>query len=452
MNWIQSIVNSFKKGDNKFYNNSFFQLGITGVPFDFTSTWAVETALLRNADVFAVVSQMAKKCASVPYYIKKVDNEKSLRKFNANRNKVNLLHLKSLNDAFNDDYLPIPLENPNPLYDWQHFFQLYTMYLTTTGNVFIYKHYNELDELVGLYLLPSYLMKIYVKEKNTYLENESPILGYDLIYNSGASVPFHASEVEHIKLPNPEWGLNGEHLYGLSPLKPAYYNVENQIQATKHLYKMFKSSGAFGFIFAKGEALKEAQARQFTERIKEMDESKERLARISGIAKEIGFTRIALGNADLQPWKSLDFDRKTICNVLGWRDELLNNDGKSRLGGDESNEARKAVLMDTVLPLLQMLEKSLERCFDKFKGYDNTKFIFDITDMPEVQDDIAKLVEWASKAPITTNEFRELLKYEAIDEDIANKILIRQGYMTLDELEARGLQLPNLEDFENNNA
>jgi hypothetical protein len=44
--------------------------------------------------------------------------------------------------------------------------------------------------------------------------------------------------------------------------------------------------------------------------------------------------------------------------------------------------------------------------------------------MPELQDDINQIVEWANKSPITTNEFRELLNYEPLDNDISEKILI----------------------------
>jgi hypothetical protein len=201
---------------------------------------------------------------------------------------------------------------------------------------------------------------------------------------------------------------------------------------------MFKSSGAFGFMFAKGERLTPDQAKSFKERIIEMDKSKDRLAKIDAVAQEVGFTRIALGNKDLMPWDSLNHDRKTICNVLGWSDELLNNDGKSRLGGDEANEARKRVLTDTILPDLQLIEKALTERFRLIKGYENTELFFDITEMPEMQEDIEKIISWAEKAPITINEFRELIKYEKVESETADKILINRGKMILEDLEMSG--------------
>ncbi len=452
MSWFSNLLNAVQSGVNKYNANAFYQIGQMGVPYDFDNTWAIETAYVKNPDVYAIVKQMSGKAASVPFFVKKIQNEKKYNQFGQNRNYLTKSHLLSKNQAFNEEYLPLPLEQPNPMYGWKHFIQLCITYLNTTGNIFIYKHLNEIDEVVGLYVLPSNLMQIYFKKDTATLENESPVIGYDLIYKNGQNLPFKQSEVEHIKLPNPEWGLNGEQIYGFSPLKAAYYNVENVIQANKHLFKMFKSSGAFGFIFAKGEALDPNQANEFRDRIKEMDASSNRMARISGISKEIGFQRIALSNKDMQPWESLNFDRKTLCNVLGWRDELLNNDkGSSLGGGNEAMEARKGVLLDTLMPQLQLIEEPLNEIFRTFSGYERTAFVFDVTEMPEVQDDINKIIEWANKAPITTNEFRELINYEPRDEDVANKVLINQGKMTLDEIEARGLNLNGFID-EGDNA
>ncbi len=447
MSWFSRLLSSIKTGINKYNANAFYQLGQMGVPFDFDNSWAIETAYAKNPDVYSIVNQMSNKSASVPFYIKKVKDEKALRQYYNKRQFISKDALISKNKAFDNNYLPLPLEQPNVLYGWKHFIQLCSTYLNTTGNIFIYKYLNEIGEVQGLYVLPSNLIKIYLKKDTTTLESESPILGYELIYKTGANLPFSSDEVIHIKLPNPEWGLNGENLYGFSPLKSAYYNVENVIQANKHLYKMFKSSGAFGFIFAKGETLDPKQAEQFADRIKEMDKSSERLARISGISTEIGFQRVALGNKELMPWDSLKYDRKTICNVLGWRDELLNNDkGSSLGGGNEAMEARKSVLLDTIMPQLQLLEESLNQVFITFKGYEKTKFVFDVTEMPEVQQDVSKIVEWANKAPLTTNEFRALMNYEAIEDDLHNKVLIPTGKMTLDEIEARGLNMNLFED------
>jgi len=61
--------------------------------------------------------------------------------------------------------------------------------------------------------------------------------------------------------------------------------------------------------------------------------------------------------------------------------------------------------------------------------------MFDISSMPEVQEDFQQLADWMSKSGLfTTNEARELLKYEALDIDSANVPLVSAGLVRLDEL------------------
>lgn len=444
MGWFsRNLTKYLGKSLNKYYINSFTQVGDVNASFDFDKTWAIETAYAKNPDVFAIVNQMSSKTAQVPCYVKKIEDQNKLNKFKLNRKNITLEHLRLKNKVFSDEYMPFPLDKPNPLYGWKHFIQLFSTYLNTTGDVFIYKHKNELDEIKGYYILPSNLMQIYVKGDNYEFSEQSPVAGYEMQTSIGKNVPFAEDEILHIKTPNPVWSTNAEQLYGFSPLKAAYYNVENVIQANKHLYKMFKSSGAFGFIFSKGESLDPSQAEQFKDRIVEMDSSKDRLARIAGIGTEIGFQRIALSNKDMEPWNSLAFDRKTIANVLGWSDKLMNNDGKSTLGKDDLNDIRKRVLIDTIIPDLELLEEVLTEDFkENFKGYDNTMVCFDITEMPEVQDDVNKIVEWSSKSPLSINERRALINYEPNENEIADKPLVNVGIMTIDELEGRGFDIP----------
>jgi HK97 family phage portal protein len=424
---------------NKINQLYFKYIGGSEVRFDFTNNWAIETAFMQNPDVYAVLMQMASKTATIPYYCKEIADDESYKSYQFKRRNTQattmgmIREMKSQKQAFTSKYKPIPLEQPNPLMKWAEFFQLYKIYLRATGNVFIYILRNEQNKPIAIYLLPSHLMQIKLRADAYNLTLESPVFGYELIYLD-RSVPFLADEVIHIKFPNPSWSFDAQQLFGISPLKSAFHNVENQIDANRHLSKMFKSSGAFGFIFGKGDWLDQNQADQFTERIKEMDESKERMAKISGIAKEIGFQRISLANDELQPWTALAWDRKTICNVLGWMDELMNNDGKASLSSNETSNARKIVLTDNILPDLMLLEESLNQRFIKdFKGYEKYKLCFDISEMPEMQDNIKELLEWADKAPITPNEIRELIKFERKEEPGMDDIWISRGKIRINE-------------------
>ena len=437
MNFFQRIATSLLP--NK-VNQLFFQnLGGGDVMIDPKNTWAIETAFMNNPDVYAILMQQASKTSSVPYYVRKIESDEEYKNYLIKSRNITpdykglIYEHKAKAKAFTEDYKPIPLKQPNPLMGWGEFLQLSKIYLRGCGNVFWYILRNEQGKPLAIYVLPSHLMQIKIKPNAFSLTLESPILGYELVYTM-QSIPFLAEEVVHIKLPNPTWTFDAEQLLGRSPLAAAYLNIENQIQANKHLYKMFKSSGAFGFIFAKGEALTPDQAEQFKERIKEMDQSKDRMARISGLGKEIGFQRISLDNDTMKPWEALGWDRKTICNVLGWQDELLNNDGKASLSSNETSTARKIVLTDNILPDLQLMQEALNENFIKaFTGYDNFRIHFDISEMPEMQDDMERLNAWAKDAPISMNEWRELLKYNHSEEMGMDDIWIGRGKQRLAE-------------------
>jgi len=454
MGFLDRVANFFgKQFVNKYNANALTQIGYVSTAYNFNKIWTIQTALLKNPDVYSVISQQSNKVSSVPYYIRDIRDNEELKRYDLARKNYNLKdQLKTKAKAFNGDYFPMPLERPNPLQNWNDFFYLTEMYYRATGNFFWYVLRNSLNQPIGMWVLPAHYMKIYVKPDNESLELESPIAGYEMFQTPNVGIPFEENEVKHGKMPNPDWGINSEHLYGLSPLSSAYYNIENQIQANKHLSKMFQSSGAFGFISAEGEVLDQEQAEQFTQRIKEMDANKERMAKIAGISTKINFTRVSLANDELMPWDALKWDRKTICNVLGWSDELLNNDGKSGLGGSEAKEARKSVITNTIQPDLIAIEEAFNSILKEFKGYQNRVLKFDVTQLPEMQEDIELLNKWAKEAPITMNEWREMINFERIDEDGMDSVFVSRNLQPIEMayLNSNTLTDLNLEQNEEN--
>lgn len=431
--------NTIKEVENKI-NKVLFQFGLMEVKNDYTATWAIEVAYKNNPDVYAIIQQMSGKTATIPSYIKRLKEKESYNKFLQYRgyqhknNTHLLLETKAKSKAFDEEYLKNPLERPNILQTWNEFTQLFKTYLRLTGNVFIYTLRNEQKQPIAVYLMPSHKMKILIKSDAMNLTMESPILGYCLD-DTTYTIPFAEDEIHHIKYPNPEWTIDAEQLIGHSPLKAAYVNVENQIEANAHIQRLFKSAGAIGVAYAEdGSNWGNEQAKQFSDAIKEMDGSGERMARIKAVSGKVGFTRMSLGNDEMDTWTALLWDRKTLCNVLGWQDELLNNDGKASLSSNEIEFARKIVIQDNILPDLQLLEEYFnQKYLPFFKGYENTKLFYDVSELPEMQDDIKTLMEWADKAPITPNEIRDLIKFEPLKNEGMDDIWVSRQKIRMDE-------------------
>lgn len=415
--------------------------------YDANNITYLEKGYNINPIVYSIVQQQASKTASVPFYIKRIKDKQALQKRNAIlqctnndlsiQQKVKVANLE--NKALDGELLPLPLEVPNVHQGWSQFLALYKTFLTITGNAYLYilKARGGLNggEPIQVYLLPSHLMQIVLKEKTSLLLDENPVKSYILTYGRNF-IEFEAENVIHIKYPNPNYDENGGHLYGISRLRSALKNIQTTNTGLDLNIKTLKSGGAFGLIHGKTQPLRKEQADEIKSRLLEMRASTEELANIAGVSAEVGFTRLSLSTAELQLFDYFNFDQKQIANVLGWSDKLLNNDAASTY--DNIIQERKRVVTDNILPDLNLLQEALNRYFlPQFKNYKNTILEFDISELPEMQTDISEMVKWLETAlkngVITRNEFREAINYAKVEDKNMDFYTVQNDIMTLEE-------------------
>ncbi len=202
-------------------------------------------------------------------------------------------------------------------------------------------------------------------------------------------IPFEAENVIHIKYSNPEYGNNGEHLYGVSPLRAALKNIESSNESLNLNIKTLKSGGAFGFFYAENQSLDEKQADSFKERLREMQASPENLANIAASSVKMGFQRMSLTSDELKPFDYLNFDKEMISEVLDW---AIDSADRGDFGGTIA-QIRKKRITDNIQPDLKLLSDAWNKYFlPKFKGYENTEIIFDVNELPEMQIDFSEQV------------------------------------------------------------
>ena len=446
-NLFDAISNFFKKKDANLYNEAFFQfVGGLGAKYDENASTYLNEGFGRNPDVFSMIMQMADKSRSVPFYVKKIIDKSAKSEIDrlnyATKGNLSINQFAKKRQlekkAFEDKELPFPLAQPNPNQTWGDIISLFKVYMKTTGNFYIYMNYplegNNANVPKQVYVLPSHMVQIVLKKDAKVLQDENPIEKYMLI-EGNQYIEFPAENIIHVKYANPFFDFSGSHLYGLSPIKALLRNIESSNEALNQNVKTIKNGGAFGFIGAKDSStpLTAEQATTLKEKLKEMDNDSGRLSRISGMSVPLTFTRISLTTDELKPFEFLKHDQKAIANVLGWSDKLLNNDDGAKY--DNVKEERKRVITDNILPDLMLLAESLNKNFIKrFKGYENAILEFDITELPEMQDDIKQLVEWMTKAPLTLNEQRAILKYEALTDDGMDVIWLDGGKKRIDEV------------------
>ena len=406
-NIFNNIVNIFK--DKNKFNRAFVQgWGVSTINYDENNETYLDKGYNFNSVVYSIISKQASKTASIPLLIKKVEDDNA-------KNRLNNLHISTKGDltpiqkvkkrslerkAYSEEFFDLPLEKPNASQTWVEFHTLFKIFMKTTGNFYVYEVSPE-DGMnkgvpTGVYILPSHQVQIVLKKNTDLLDvTENPIDYYILLIGD-QWVKFESEKVYHIKYANPNYDENGEHLYGLSPLRAALRNLQSSNSAVDSNIKILLNNGAFGFLFGKGAVLNEPQVKAIKDRIIEMDNDPSRLGKLGALSAEVGFQRISLTTDELKPFDYLDYDQKQLCNVLGYDDKLLNNDSGAKY--DNVNIARKAVVTDDIKPDLQLLENGFWKPFlAKFKGYDNVIVEYDISELPEMQEDMVLLAEWTTK-------------------------------------------------------
>ena len=447
-NIIKRVWNALKNTQPNKFNDAFlYQFGGGYTSYDQNGNSYLDNGYNKNSIVYSVVNQQSNKTASIPYYIRKIEDESSKSKLDV-LNKATKSNLtpqqfikKSIleHKAYSEETFYMPLAQPNPSQNWAEFHALYKTFLTLTGNVYIYI-LSPVDGMnknvpLAIYLLPSQDIQIILKNKANLLGIESPIKGYMLIQGK-QFIEFEAENVIHIKYSNPNYDESGEHLYGQSKLRAALRNVQSSNKAVDLNIKTLQSGGAFGLIHGKNIPLQEGQAKEIKERLTEMNNNPEDLAKIAGVSAEVGFTRLSLTNAELKPFDYLSYDEKQLCNVLGWSDKLLNNDASSTYNNIQ--QERQRVITDNIQPDLLLLQEALNTYFlPRFKGYENTEIIYDVSELPEMQQDTKLLVEWAvmllDRGVISRNEMRKIAMFDDIDMDIMDIYTVANDVLTLEE-------------------
>jgi hypothetical protein len=282
-------------------------------------------------------------------------------------------------------------------------------------------------------LLPSHNVEIIVKDNTSLLSVESPVKGYMLIQGR-QYIEFEADNVIHIKYSNPNYSEDGEHLYGQSPLKAALRNIQSSNKGLDLNVKTLQSGGAFGLIHGKNAVLDETQAAGIKERLQEMNNNPEDLAKIAGVSAEIGFTRLSLTSAELKPFDYLEFDERQIANTLSW---VIDDGNRSDYGGT-IKELKKQRITDNIQPDLLLLQEALNINFlPRFKGYENTELIYDISQLPEMQQDTKQMVEWAvlllDRGVLNRNEVRDITTFIGVENPSMDVYTVAADLITLDE-------------------
>ena len=373
-----------------------------------------------NPDVYSVINQITKAASAVPFVVQRVVNEDAARKYYrlkySQRNtsgegfvkKAKLLKEEAFEEAPDSDLARL-LDRPNPIQAFPEWIENVLGFKLITGNSYI--HGVELtDRRFGeLWILPPQFTRIHADESL-----EALVDSYSFtLFGSQERIP--ADEVLHIKYWNPDFDVNGSHLYGQSPMRVLRKILVNSNDASVAWSKSFKNMGASGMLFPDDPEVKELTEEQqnslqkfFNLRAGGAKNFKSALV----TSVKMGWKSFGMSPVDLALIDSMKESRRIICNVYNGFPMILMNDSDSTTYNNVV-EARKRLYLDIVIPELELLYSELNRWLVPRYGSE-FHIDYDVSGIDALTPDMHKKAQWLKESDwLTPNEKRAEMTFES---------------------------------------
>lgn len=413
-----------KKGLNPYNNISNNVRGINGAVLqNYQNDSYVREGYLGNADVYAIVSFLARKAASIPWYVYELNNTekartslvkyKQLSKGIANKGAYEqaLIHRKnaySENIVMNSQLARL-LENPNPTQSQDQFLENLFGYrfLSGEGNIWGNDGAVKGGKILEMYVLPTQFLDIYPDPKNLY-----GILGYKLMVDQNIDIP--KEQVCAWKTWNPDFNsTTRSHLRGVSPLRAAYKTLRMSNNAADASAMMAGNGGAKGAITPKplGNIVPNftiEQANIIKRAVNEDINTVDNKGKVAVLQTPWDYLNFGLSSVDMELVKTMQISLNQWCRVFGLPAVLFDVDTSSY---NNYQNAMRDLITNTIVPMCCSLRDELNKWLVPRFG-ENVYIDFDITALPEMQQDIERMVRSLRDANwLTFDEKRVAMNY-----------------------------------------
>ncbi len=422
-----------------------FSRGLTLPIFSRTDT----ESLLRNgysgnADVFAIINHISTVASNIPWILSEVKDNKALQTFKNYHGydvKSQYLQLKALEQIDTHPILDV-MECPNILQTGSEFRYNWCGYKLSTGNAFIHGVKpligQNKDKFKEMHMMPSQFTEILPGDFMM------PIKAYFLNVD-GRRIPFAPEDVSHSKYFNPDVRA-GQGLFGMSPLQAAFRNLSTSNEADVARQRAFENQGAVGMISS---ATSDDKMRMSTEELTELSEKYQdkfggpenfnKVLFTTGMAK---WDNMGLSPVDLGIMESKIHDLRTMCSIYNVQSQIF-NDPENKIASN-LKEAKKAAMIDAVMPLLNSLRDELNLWLVPPYEKPGQKLFLspDWKSVAILQEDFQRLVSWLSRAYwITPNQRLAIMGMEESSDPNMDKRWIPSNLV---ELGSTGKPPPNL--------
>ena len=336
MGWLDNLFTT--KGEQRFgnrFSNLFLErLGSVQNYNDRNRTY-IDQGYQSNPIVYSITSNVAKAGSKAPWVIKSKDTGKV----------VNNLLLREL------------MESPNPDKSWSDFIQDLLTHKILTGNAFaaweLGSGLNE-GKPLHLYSIPSEQMQIVISE------DQKGISGYQLDFAWSDTNIIPASDVLHVKAPNPDYDEEGDWLYGQSPFRAARRSIQTYNESLETGVWFLENKGAQVVLTNKDSEIELSPEAldEFKKQFRMQSQGAKNAGNIPIVDGDLGKIDIGSSAADLLVLEQRDKAALEICNVMNFPATLI---GLNDATYQNAKEAKKALWESVIIPELCELRNGLNR-------------------------------------------------------------------------------------------
>jgi HK97 family phage portal protein len=421
----------FNKGKNLF--TSLFNIGGGTLVYpDMNQERAIKDGYEGNGAVYSIVKKDAKKFASIPRYVYAIKGKE--------REKV-------------ENELSNLLNRPNEYQGQDAFLEAVRGFYQVTGESFIWLNRGDVKQrfdamagtlvdrtdkeidampVVEMYVMPSNHVYLIPDPKNAF-----GILGYEFEIG-GTRIPIRKNDVIHWRSTNMTMDAYGrQHLRGMPALKPGKKFLQQDNDGTDSAVRMHQNDGARGIAFNETfddlTIQQQSDVRDVTNKRINNNDIKGAIATVQGKWGYINFGGTAV---DMELINALVMSKENLCMLFDVPYELFT----IKVTYENKDKAQRGWIYNSIIPASKQLDDELNRLLlTAFSLTKNYKIACDYTELPEMQQDMEKLVNLLDKAWwLTPNEKRKAMAYEESSEKEMNEVWVPSGYTPLSQLGGDG--------------
>ena len=413
----------------------------------------------NNADVYAVVSFLARKAASIPWYVYKknggaksalaLERYKSLSKGIGHRGAFEraMMERKAAYDEnmiVENSPTAALLKRPNGYQGQDQFFEQLFGYRFLSGEGFIWGNDGNLDQdFVEMFILPSQYMGLIPDKDDLY-----GVAAWEMEVGTG-NIILQKDDVMQWKSWTPNFdSVTRSHLRGVSPIKAAWNTYLMGREAQKAAASQMANGGAKGALVPRpvGNVLppiSEEQAAKMQRALADRINNQDRMGQVAMLQSSFDYLSFGLSNRDMALIETMQFSLQQWCRVFGMPVVLFSPDN---MADNNYQNALRDLVTNTIVPMCAQLRDELNRWLVGRMGETGVFIDFDISALPELQRDMDKMVNTLVNASwLTMDEKRIAMNYEpkagAYDMSYVNQGLI--------PLEQAGMDLGSDDDLDN---